>query len=41
MRRVHRYAAWSIAGAVLGLVFAAYLDPHRAVELANRLWSCF
>ena len=22
-------------------VFAAYLDPHLAVDLANRFWSCF
>lgn len=22
-------------------VFAAYLDPHLAVDLANRVWSCF
>lgn len=26
---------------VLGLVFASYLDPHLAVDLANRVWSCF
>ena len=25
---------------VLGAVFAAYLDPHRAVELAGRIWAC-
>jgi hypothetical protein len=28
------------AAAVLGAVFAAYLDPHRAVELAGRVWAC-
>jgi hypothetical protein len=27
--------------AVLALVFAAYLNPHLAVDLANRVWSCF
>jgi hypothetical protein len=26
---------------VLGAVFAAYLNPHLAVDLANRVWSCF
>lgn len=25
----------------LGAVFAAYLDPHLAVALANRFWACF
>jgi hypothetical protein len=27
--------------AVLGLVFAAYLQPALIVDLGNRLWSCF
>jgi len=22
-------------------VFAAYLDPHMMVSLANQLWACF
>jgi hypothetical protein len=26
---------------VLGAVFLAYLSPHMAVDLANRLWACF
>jgi len=26
---------------VLLAVFAAYLDPHLALDLANRFWSCF
>jgi hypothetical protein len=32
-----------LGAAVLSLlaVFAAYLDPHLAVDLANRFWSCF
>lgn len=32
-----------LGAAVLALlaVFAAYLDPHLAVDLANRFWSCF
>lgn len=25
----------------LGAVFAAYLNPHLAVDLANRVWACF
>lgn len=32
---------WVAAGAVLAAVFAAYLSPHFAVDLANRFWSCF
>lgn len=34
-------AGWLVAALALGAVFSAYLDPHRAVELANRVWSCF
>jgi hypothetical protein len=33
--------AWLAAGAVLALVFSAYLSPHRVVDLANRVWACF
>jgi hypothetical protein len=29
------------AALALGAVFLAYLDPHLAVDLANRVWSCF
>ncbi len=25
----------------LAAVFVAYLNPHLAVDLANRLWACF
>lgn len=25
----------------LGAVFAAYLNPHLALDLATRMWSCF
>jgi hypothetical protein len=32
---------WIAALAVLALVFLAYLNPHLAVDLANRVWSCF
>ncbi|MDP3083293.1 MAG: hypothetical protein Q8N44_06330 [Rubrivivax sp.] len=36
-------ARWGLAGALLalGLVFAAYLNPHLAVNLANLVWACF
>lgn len=34
-------AAWAAALAALGLVFAAYRDPHTVVDLANRVWACF
>ncbi|MEN9628316.1 MAG: hypothetical protein RJA10_1543 [Pseudomonadota bacterium] len=33
--------AWGGALMVLALVFSAYLNPHVAIDLANRLWSCF
>jgi hypothetical protein len=39
--KLRRTLGWAAAAAVLGAVFAAYLNPHRVVELANRLWSCF
>jgi hypothetical protein len=29
------------AAAVLLAVFAAYLNPHLMVDLANRIWACF
>jgi len=29
------------AALVLGAVFAAYLNPHVVVDLANRVWACF
>ncbi len=45
MRRMHRVAAGLLLAAVLSTVlaatFAAYLNPHRVVELAKQLWSCF
>ena len=25
----------------LAAVFAAYLNPHLAVELASQVWACF
>lgn len=36
-----RLLAWTAALAVLGAVFAAYLQPTLMVELANQVWSCF
>jgi len=41
-----RRLAWrALAGAAallaLGSVFAAYLNPHMAFDLANRVWACF
>ena len=39
--RLIRAAAWAAAAAALAAVFAAYLSPHFAVDLANRFWSCF
>jgi hypothetical protein len=30
-----------VSVSVLLVVFMAYLDPHLAVDLANRVWSCF
>ena len=36
-----RIAAWTAAALALAGVFAAYQRPELAVDLANRLWSCF
>lgn len=36
-----RAGAWALVAAALALVFAAYLNPHLAVDLANQLWACF
>jgi hypothetical protein len=41
MKRVRKSIFFGVAAAALAAVFAAYLDPHLAVDLANRLWSCF
>lgn len=41
MRQPLRWLGWGAALLVLAAVFAAYLDPHLAVDLANRLWACF
>ncbi|MEK8050761.1 hypothetical protein AACH10_10985 [Ideonella sp. DXS22W] len=41
MRRPARLLLWCAAALVLAGVFAAYLNPHLAVDLAARLWACF
>ena len=40
-RRALHALGWLAATAVLGAVFAAYQRPELAIDLANRLWSCF
>jgi hypothetical protein len=37
--RLRRWALAAAAALVLAAVFAAYLDPHLAVDLANRVWA--
>jgi hypothetical protein len=39
--RLRRGIGLAAAGLTLAGVFLAYLDPHLAVELANRVWGCF
>jgi hypothetical protein len=34
-------AGWAAAVAVLAAVFASYLNPHMALDIANRVWACF
>jgi len=41
MRTRRALLGWAAAAVVLGVTFAAYLNPHLAVALANQLWSCF
>jgi hypothetical protein len=36
-----RVAAWVAAVVVLAAVFASYLNPHMALDIANRVWACF
>lgn len=36
-----RLLVWALATFALGAVFAAYLNPHLAVDLALRFWACF
>jgi hypothetical protein len=41
MHRGARLGLVLLAAAVLAAVFLSYLNPHLAVDLANRLWACF
>ncbi len=36
-----RLGLWALALSVLAGVFISYLQPHLAVDLANRVWACF
>ena len=36
-----RIGLWAAALTALALVFISYLQPHLAVDLANRVWACF
>ena len=36
-----RVGLWAAALTALALVFISYLQPHLAVDLANRVWACF
>lgn len=36
-----RLLAWTLVLGALLLVFLAYLSPHLARDLADRLWACF
>ena len=40
-RPLIRAVGWIAAAAALAAVFAAYLSPHFAVDLATRFWACF
>lgn len=40
-RHLARVAVWAAAALGLGMVFMAYLNPHRVLELANQVWACF
>ena len=39
--RVVRIGSKLLVAAALGVVFLAYLNPHLAMDLANRVWACF
>jgi hypothetical protein len=39
--RAARLGMALLAAVALGAVFLSYLNPHLAVDLANRVWACF
>ena len=39
--RLLRLGGALLAAAALAAVFVSYLNPHLAVDLANRVWACF
>mgnify|MGYP003437582648 CR=1 FL=1 len=41
MRSGLRLGLGLLAALVLAAVFLSYLNPHFAVDLANRVWACF
>lgn len=41
MRRGLRTSLGLLAALALAAVFLSYLNPHLAVDLANRVWACF
>ena len=41
MQRASRIGLGLLLAAVLAVVFVSYLNPHLAVDLANRVWACF
>ena len=41
LRPWQRWSLWGLGAVVLLLTFLAYLNPHMALDLANRLWACF
>lgn len=36
-----RWLLWVSVATVLAAVFMAYLSPHLALDIANRVWACF
>ena len=41
MRRSLRVGLGLLAALALATVLLSYLNPHLAVDLANRVWACF
>jgi hypothetical protein len=41
MQRGPRLGLGLLAASALVAVFLSYLNPHLAVDLANRVWACF